>query len=106
VFTWYFHTLFLQIYLINFQFQTQVRCLGNKNVEIKNPSAAIYPEKGVEAAKRPAKVKLQAGKTYSYCNCGLSVRQVSTSSQILNNFQQFSPSVTEHTKSRAGPTYA
>ncbi|KAI6184856.1 Cisd-3.2 [Aphelenchoides bicaudatus] len=55
--------------------QVQARCLGIKNVDIKNPSAAIYPEKGVEAAKGPVRVTLEAGKTYCYCNCGQSTRQ-------------------------------
>ncbi len=51
-----------------------------KNVKIHNPSAAwLGNDKGItteEAGKKPVKLRLEGGETYSYCTCGLSGRQV------------------------------
>uniref|UniRef100_A0A0N5CEN0 CDGSH iron-sulfur domain-containing protein 3, mitochondrial n=1 Tax=Strongyloides papillosus TaxID=174720 RepID=A0A0N5CEN0_STREA len=44
-------------------------------VKILNPSADILPFKGVDAEKKPVTVSLEAGKTYSWCACGLSTTQ-------------------------------
>ncbi|CEF66973.1 Iron sulphur-containing domain, CDGSH-type, subfamily and Iron sulphur-containing domain, CDGSH-type-containing protein [Strongyloides ratti] len=41
-------------------------------VKILNPSADVLPFKGIDAAKKPVSVKLEAGKTYSWCACGYS----------------------------------
>ncbi|KAI1723285.1 iron-binding zinc finger CDGSH type domain-containing protein [Ditylenchus destructor] len=58
-------------------FSNSVRHGSFKNVKILNPSAAYIQEtfSGEEAAKKPIKVQLEAGKTYSFCTCGLSSRQ-------------------------------
>lgn len=45
------------------------------SIRILNPSAEMLPMKGIDAAKRPIKVKLEAGKKYAWCNCGRSVNQ-------------------------------
>ncbi|TKR76591.1 hypothetical protein L596_017707 [Steinernema carpocapsae] len=47
----------------------------SSNIKIENTSAAMLPYKGVDAAKRPVKVELTAGKTYSWCSCGHSASQ-------------------------------
>lgn len=39
-------------------------------VKILNPSADVLPFKGIDADKKPVSVKLEAGKTYSWCSCG------------------------------------
>uniref|UniRef100_A0A0M3HX50 CDGSH iron-sulfur domain-containing protein 3, mitochondrial n=1 Tax=Ascaris lumbricoides TaxID=6252 RepID=A0A0M3HX50_ASCLU len=42
---------------------------------IENPSAEMLPMKGIDAAKKPIKVRLEAGKRYTWCSCGHSVNQ-------------------------------
>ncbi|MFH4976737.1 hypothetical protein AB6A40_003446 [Gnathostoma spinigerum] len=44
-------------------------------IKIENPSADLLPMKGVDWLKAPIRMKLEAGKTYSWCSCGHSVRQ-------------------------------
>ncbi|KAJ1359632.1 hypothetical protein KIN20_018406 [Parelaphostrongylus tenuis] len=46
-----------------------------KGVIISNPSADMLPYKGVKWDHKPAKVSLEAGKTYVWCSCGLSSNQ-------------------------------
>lgn len=46
-----------------------------KGVNVTNPSADALPYKGVAAANKPAKVSLEAGKSYAWCSCGLSKTQ-------------------------------
>ncbi|EYB98126.1 hypothetical protein Y032_0134g1870 [Ancylostoma ceylanicum] len=48
-----------------------VRCKA-KGVTITNPSADVLPYKGSAATNKPIKVKLESGKSYSWCSCGLS----------------------------------
>jgi hypothetical protein len=49
--------------------------LADSSITIKG-SAHLLPFKGVDAAKKPVKVKLEKGKTYLWCSCGLSANQV------------------------------
>ncbi|KHJ92383.1 zinc finger CDGSH type [Oesophagostomum dentatum] len=51
-----------------------VRCKA-KGVVITNPSADVLPYKGSPASNKPIKVNLEAGKSYSWCCCGLSKTQ-------------------------------
>uniref|UniRef100_A0A0N4ZN80 CDGSH iron-sulfur domain-containing protein 3, mitochondrial n=1 Tax=Parastrongyloides trichosuri TaxID=131310 RepID=A0A0N4ZN80_PARTI len=53
---------------------TSLRNAASK-IKILNPSADVLPVKGVQAEKKFAKVNLEAGKTYSWCACGLSKTQ-------------------------------
>ncbi|CAJ0569204.1 unnamed protein product, partial [Mesorhabditis spiculigera] len=46
-----------------------------KGIIIENPASDMLPYKGIDAAKKPTKVSLDSGKTYSWCSCGLSVKQ-------------------------------
>uniref|UniRef100_A0A915DJ16 Iron-binding zinc finger CDGSH type domain-containing protein n=1 Tax=Ditylenchus dipsaci TaxID=166011 RepID=A0A915DJ16_9BILA len=52
-----------------------------KNVKVLNPSAIYVASlpgqnfKGAEAGKKPLKLDLEVGKEYSFCSCGLSVKQ-------------------------------
>ncbi|KAK0414994.1 hypothetical protein QR680_011721 [Steinernema hermaphroditum] len=57
--------------------RTTARARGNKSssIKIENPSAAMLPYKGVDAAKKPVKVELTAGKSYFWCSCGHSATQ-------------------------------
>ncbi|KAI6222298.1 Iron-binding zinc finger protein, CDGSH type [Aphelenchoides fujianensis] len=49
-----------------------IRSLGIKNVVIKNPPT---PSVGHKAASGPARLDLEAGRTYFYCSCGHSSKQ-------------------------------
>ncbi|CAD6187893.1 unnamed protein product [Caenorhabditis auriculariae] len=46
-----------------------------KGVIINNPSADFLTYKGQAADHKPKRIELEAGKTYSWCSCGLSVSQ-------------------------------
>jgi len=57
-----------------------MRSFGSfKDVKILNPSATFLTDEiGIEsedAAKKPVRLQLVAGKTYSFCTCGLSALQ-------------------------------
>uniref|UniRef100_A0A0N5ALD7 CDGSH iron-sulfur domain-containing protein 3, mitochondrial n=1 Tax=Syphacia muris TaxID=451379 RepID=A0A0N5ALD7_9BILA len=48
------------------------QCSG---IKIQNPSSALLPWKGKVAEPRSVKMKLEEGKTYRWCSCGLSPEQ-------------------------------
>ncbi|KAH7731744.1 fas apoptotic inhibitory molecule 1 [Aphelenchoides avenae] len=54
-----------------------LRSVSYKNVKIENPSAVWAGDValGEVVQNRPVKVKLETGKTYEYCACGISDRQ-------------------------------
>ena len=47
-----------------------------KNIKLLNPSASSLPFTPHCASPKPFTVTLEAGKTYSFCTCGLSNKQV------------------------------
>ncbi|CAJ0937018.1 unnamed protein product, partial [Mesorhabditis belari] len=46
-----------------------------KGIKIETPLNDALPFKGIDAAKKPKKVALDAGKSYTWCSCGLSTSQ-------------------------------
>uniref|UniRef100_A0A1I7XAQ1 tRNA-synt_2c domain-containing protein n=1 Tax=Heterorhabditis bacteriophora TaxID=37862 RepID=A0A1I7XAQ1_HETBA len=47
-----------------------------KGVIVNNPSADFLPYKGIVADRKSVKVSLEAGKSYAWCSCGHSNKQV------------------------------